>query len=289
MGFHSRATPFNLIGGKIYHQWTSFSPFMGITSSKYFTKRNQLFAKHKCSYSMIPAPNSSGFCGSHVGLSRHLSTVFLPLSFRSCPFPSFSPPWSFIRGWTGTKPPLSRGKERNLRMPVFTYMRTNISSIIWICIIWTAGYYGWIYFEKCKIQQLTMPTFLVNMLDFHGWENPLIRLRHIFHLFMEKPKQERDVCRYYYSSSRGGRIHLHGLHILLRCCKFWGCGCALTLSFCTGARLQQWTAKPPFWQFAPIFTNFQGKFYVSQVQYKNLGSGQTLVGPKSQFKPFFPV
>ena len=89
------------------------------------------------------------------------------------------------------------GMERNLRMPPPPGLLTHID----ICEsrmkhlkIGIKSNLSW----KERFNKLTMLTFLANMLDFHGWENPLISSRHIFYLFSVKPTTLK-ICLLYTS------------------------------------------------------------------------------------------
>ena len=160
MGFHSRATPFNFIRGKIDHQWTSFSPFMSITSDSAqanILQRWNSFFQNGCSWTeilnsflknvnlrLIPQNTKQKilFNDSPPTLV-HFAVLLLvcpigpdisPSYFSHClaspaPAPLFL--LALHHRLNRNKAPLSREKERNLRMPV----RTNISGIfLWLYV-----------------------------------------------------------------------------------------------------------------------------------------------------------
>ena len=160
MGFHSRATPFNFIRGKIDHQWTSFSPFMSITSDSAqanILQRWNSFFQNGCSWTeilnsflknvnlrLIPQnTNQKLLFNDSPPTLVHFAVLLLvcpigpdisPSYFSHClasPTPSPLFLLALHHRLNRNKAPLSREKERNLRMPV----RTNISGIfLWLYV-----------------------------------------------------------------------------------------------------------------------------------------------------------
>ena len=228
MGFHSRAIPFNLIREKSIiselhsaHSWASpvnqhkqifykqlkmkqlfakclLMPMNRITKLLNSILEKTHSSKHKLRSFPIPSPPPT-LADSAVLLSVCPTCLDIsPPYFSHClsspaPFPLFLAPSSPAE--QEQCPFVQRGGKKFEDAWRNKYIRHHFGAVN-RRINTIAFFVG-----KCKIQQLTMPTFLVNMLDFHGWENPLIQLRHIFHLFMETPRAETDVCRFYYSAN----------------------------------------------------------------------------------------
>ena len=129
-------------------------------------------------------PSSPGGLTVHPYLD-HISPIVLPLLPL---FPLFLL-LALHQRLNRNKAPFVR-RERKKFEDACLHIRTNISGVKKSTegsIFWT------LFYRNAKFNKLTMSTFLVNRLDFHGWENPLIRLRHTFHLFFTRDKMFDDI------------------------------------------------------------------------------------------------
>ena len=129
-------------------------------------------------------PSSPGGLTVHPYLD-HISPIVLPLLPL---FPLFLL-LALHQRLNRNKAPFVR-RERKKFEDACLHIRTNISGVKKSTegsIFWT------LFYRNAKLNKLTMSTFLVNRLDFHGWENPLIRLRHTFHLFFTRDKMFDDI------------------------------------------------------------------------------------------------